>query len=380
MSTLSCRDEAPRVSPEAAAPLRVQKPAQPVRPVYAHSVVPGGVYSQAEFQKAVRADNAVRDHYAGINLTRLQARELQKPLLAYVSYRKDNKIYWTSRKVKIAAGEKILEAGGTMLRARCGNRISTTPKAPVITKKTDEPLPEELDREIAVLTTGILPPSPIFESRSRLTENLPEDLPEQDGPGVADMTGLAGLTGSNNGRTGRPVTPLGGWSGLQPPPALQGEGTGDSLVPPPALEFPPEPDETNEVLIRSTLDVPLPQTIATTLEPPLRSIGVVPFVPGTIRPGNTVPTSPGNVIRPPTSQAPSDGGGAGSAPTVPVTPGELVWPEPDQPLIRFIDVEDVREPAPDEDPKVPEPSTFLLAPVGLAALLTAGIRRGLPKE
>ena len=53
----------------------------------------------------------------------------------FVSYRLQNAIYWTSRRIHLPEGEPVLVDGKNMIRARCGNRIAfepprRTPKPP----------------------------------------------------------------------------------------------------------------------------------------------------------------------------------------------------------------------------------------------------------
>jgi hypothetical protein len=101
------------------------------RPLYPYSVVPGGVRSATEVRIAEAQDAAVRAHYAGINLATLHAAQLNQAKLVYVSYRRGNRIFWTKSALRLAKGEEVMTDGAIMLRARCGNRISEVPMAPV---------------------------------------------------------------------------------------------------------------------------------------------------------------------------------------------------------------------------------------------------------
>jgi hypothetical protein len=60
----------------------------------------------------------------------------------YVSYRKDNRIFWTSHPIHLHEGETLLTDGTLDARARCGNRISLVPQLPVAQA---EPPPGVLD-------------------------------------------------------------------------------------------------------------------------------------------------------------------------------------------------------------------------------------------
>lgn len=86
-------------------------------PAYLHAVVPGGVWTA----KAA-------------GLPHGNVRVLREDIQGYVNYRKDGHIYWTKHPVTIHAGETVIEEGGVMIRARCGNTIVTTPHVPVETE------------------------------------------------------------------------------------------------------------------------------------------------------------------------------------------------------------------------------------------------------
>jgi hypothetical protein len=96
-------------------------------------VIRGGAYSAVELDAALRADPVAAAHYAAFDRTRVRviAREPRQPASVYVSYRQGNRIYWTRRKVQLAAQEALLTDGVHLARARCGNRISLTPQEPV---------------------------------------------------------------------------------------------------------------------------------------------------------------------------------------------------------------------------------------------------------
>lgn len=115
--------------------LKVAAPAAdapaPVRRVYRYSVVPGGAANQAELAQVIRTDKVVAAHYAGFDVDQARPVTVAAPRAVYVSYRKGDKIYWTSRKVMLQAGETLLTDGQNEMRARCANRISESPRLPV---------------------------------------------------------------------------------------------------------------------------------------------------------------------------------------------------------------------------------------------------------
>jgi len=60
----------------------------------------------------------------------------------YVSYRLNNKVYWTANKARIPEGEMLVTDGDCEARARCGNRVSASPQQPVA---GEEPMIETFD-------------------------------------------------------------------------------------------------------------------------------------------------------------------------------------------------------------------------------------------
>ena len=113
------------------------------RPVFRHSVIPGGVYSPAELKNALARDAVAASHYPSLKPEAVRAAVVTQDRFAYVSYRKDDQIYWTRNKVRLSAGETILTDGANEIRARCGNCISDTAMLPVADVEPDA---AELDR------------------------------------------------------------------------------------------------------------------------------------------------------------------------------------------------------------------------------------------
>jgi hypothetical protein len=119
-------DALPAVATEAATRL----PAQ-ARPVFRYSVIPGGVYSGRELEAALQESPAAAVHYAGFNAPKARVITAGVAKSYYVSYAYHGGIYWTNHKVPIGPSELLLTDGASLARARCGNRLSQTPKDPV---------------------------------------------------------------------------------------------------------------------------------------------------------------------------------------------------------------------------------------------------------
>ena len=130
---------------------------------YAYAVVRSGLYNAQEARLAIVTDPVVRTHYHDINIAALRPIASDgKPM--YVSYRKNNQIYWTSKKVRVPQDETLLSDGTHFVRSRCGNRLSETPQQPTETKKppfqTSEPTEGELGqpRLASLANTVSVPP------------------------------------------------------------------------------------------------------------------------------------------------------------------------------------------------------------------------------
>lgn len=126
----------------------IAAPLTPLRANYNYSVIPGGAFDGQELKRAYNRDAVVAHHYSGVDPSTMRPEILTADRLAYVSYRKGDRVYWTSRQVRIRSGETILTNGQTEIRARCGNCISRKAMLPT---SADEPGPMQLD---ALVDTG----------------------------------------------------------------------------------------------------------------------------------------------------------------------------------------------------------------------------------
>ncbi len=107
------------------------------RKVYPYSIVPGGALSLDEARQAMK-DPAVRANYANIDFAHLRQVKLANNLSGYVSYRWGNKIYWTSKKLTLRAGETVFTDGVHLVRGRCLNCYSALPMLPIRPKEPTE--------------------------------------------------------------------------------------------------------------------------------------------------------------------------------------------------------------------------------------------------
>ena len=125
------------------------------RVAYRYSVVPGGVFSAEELRLSRRIDRVVAAHYVDFGVAPVMA-ALPRDSYLYVSFRRGDKVYWTSAKRLLHKGERVVSDGKHMGRARCGNRLSELPMSP--TEQNDEPSEAELN--LPELPFSSLPPGP----------------------------------------------------------------------------------------------------------------------------------------------------------------------------------------------------------------------------
>lgn len=117
---------------------------QTARKVYPYSMVPGGALNLEEAKQAMNAP-AIRANYANIDFARLKQVKLTENLSGYVSYRWGEKIYWTSKKLTLRAGETVFTDGVHLVRGRCLNCYSATPMLPI---RPNEPTEKVLDTPV----------------------------------------------------------------------------------------------------------------------------------------------------------------------------------------------------------------------------------------
>jgi hypothetical protein len=136
--------------------------AQPSRPVYPYSVVPGGVEDAGELKWVAEHDPIVGAHYAGFNYARARMVRLTLARTVYVSYRIGNHIYWSRRRVTLHKGEKLITDGRMTARARCANRVEETPQQAT---SAAEPALEKAEEPVgAGEGTAMQAPPAVFQS------------------------------------------------------------------------------------------------------------------------------------------------------------------------------------------------------------------------
>jgi hypothetical protein len=249
------------------------------RPVYLHSVIPGGVYSGAELVTAIERDPVVASHYRDLDRSHLRVETVRHNRYVYVSYRKGDQIFWTRNKVMLRRGETVITDGVTQIRGRCGNCISEQPQLPV---SEDQAETVEFDRLVApdvpqweatewetLGSPNLDPMSPVAGSPA--TVNL-QDLPAPFAAGPHGFNGVAPLghrSGATPGSTDRPLPPpLVSGPDLPLPPAYVPPSAMD-VTPLTSIPMPPAPGSGDPLLPPEHLGPFAPETNRTDIRPPV---------------------------------------------------------------------------------------------------------------
>jgi len=150
------------------------------RRLYPYSVVPGGVENASELRNAIAHDPLVAAHYANFDLSRAQVVHLDRDEAVHVSFRLNDRIYWTKKTLTLHKGETVVSDGMHEARTRCGNRISVAPEAPVSPAEPPAQAMEAAPRFLLVAEVPEIWPTPdpltppVFETpASALSPALP---------------------------------------------------------------------------------------------------------------------------------------------------------------------------------------------------------------
>jgi hypothetical protein len=227
---------------------RVLAEAASQRPVYKYSILPGGAASREELAGKAAKDKVAAAHYANFEIDKAHVTTVSKPRAVHVSYRKGDRIYWTKRKMTLAAGETLLTDGRSSIRTRCGNRVSDTPQLPV---EAGGPSEDELDT--IVPASAPVPeegspvphqpgafagasPTPDTPARTRTAAPVP-------GPGGFGIPGGGGVYVPRAGVPGSPGSPGSPPNGPVPTDITPGgpQQPGTPLAPPIGVVPEPQP-------------------------------------------------------------------------------------------------------------------------------------------
>ena len=285
---------APATSPEKAQAPKIEfasalPPTTPTRAVYKYSVIEGGAHSPNELAAAIERDPVVAGHYRAIHAERVRTETVDADRAVYVSYRRGDKIYWTSHKVTLRQGETILTDGSTQVRSRCGNCISLQPMLPTA---EDEPDVAELDALVAAPVSGGAkdsagPIAPPFKVEDVIAGGLLGAGPAAAGPFGSFGGNLGGTLLGDEAASGSG----GGSSG-----AINQVNPGGIIprfpVPPPAGDIPSPGDLPGPGDVPGNPPADIPPVVLVNLPPPFGPPLDTPDTPGDFPTNNLPPDTP----------------------------------------------------------------------------------------
>jgi hypothetical protein len=161
----------------------VNAPPDSRRTVFPYSVVPGGVRDAQELNAVIAKDSVVARHYSDFQLSKAHTIRLDRSTAMYVSYRLNDRVYWTRNRMLIPAGETLISDGKNLARVRCGNRLSMIAAKPV---SLAEPPREKLETPAFIPPLlADLPPGDGSETLAALPAAMPPLPLFPPGPGIA---------------------------------------------------------------------------------------------------------------------------------------------------------------------------------------------------
>jgi hypothetical protein len=200
-----------------------------LRPNYPYSVIPGGAYTPDELRRSIDRDKVVRAHYADFDLNLTTTVTLSEDRFQFVSYRINNRVYWTHKKLRIPKGEVLLTDGRHYARTRCGNRLCAS-------------LAANTSFTIAPLKKLALPP---FTMQLLARNQIELAPPELELPEAPELGFELGHLAPYVPPVPPPPPPIPGWPPLMPGPAPVPSSPGLPIVPvsplPGPIPVPPPP-------------------------------------------------------------------------------------------------------------------------------------------
>jgi hypothetical protein len=166
-------------------------PSKETRPVYPYSIVPGGIHDPKELERVFENDPVVAAHYRNFDFRRARIVQLTEDRTVYVSYRIAGRVYWTTKRVLLRRGEKVITDGKMTLRTRCGNQVSDTARNEV---SPNEPAVARLETPIKIDPgTAMLIPYPADFESSLYAPSVPTFTPTMPYSMINNYGGLLSL-------------------------------------------------------------------------------------------------------------------------------------------------------------------------------------------
>ncbi len=86
------------------------------------------IHSVEDFFRTVSSDPVLKIHYADFRWEKAKIERLDQAILAYVYYRKDDKIFLTKKPIRLPDGDEYITDGYTRVRTFCCNNYTVVPR------------------------------------------------------------------------------------------------------------------------------------------------------------------------------------------------------------------------------------------------------------
>jgi hypothetical protein len=96
------------------------------------------IRSVVDFRNTVASDQVLKTHFVGFEWERAVVKKLEKPVFAYVYFRKNDAIIRKAKPIKLPAGDEYITDGRRRIRTHCCNDYVEAPP-PVVESSVEEP-------------------------------------------------------------------------------------------------------------------------------------------------------------------------------------------------------------------------------------------------
>jgi hypothetical protein len=149
------------------------------------------IQSIEDFQKTVAKDQTLKIHFANFQWEKARMEKLDKPIMAYVNFRKKETIFQKRSPIKLPAGDQYIVDGNRRVRTHCCNDfVESTPTLEsknLESPQSDSPLPVEAT---APGTPPMVASAPLVISAG----GSPSPVPLSEfagGPNIGSVPGVA---------------------------------------------------------------------------------------------------------------------------------------------------------------------------------------------
>jgi hypothetical protein len=193
------------------------------------------IQSVEDFRKTVAKDQALKIHFANFQWEKARMEKLDKPIMAYVNFRKEENIFQKRTPIQLPAGDRYIVDGNRRVRTHCCNDfVESTPilKSKIFeSPQLDSPLPAES-------TTMGAPPSVVASAPLTTTASGgPSAVPLSEFTASSNIVSVAGVASA-------PPILASSTSPNSPPPPQPGP-QGNTPTNPPGPEKPKDPPPGN---------------------------------------------------------------------------------------------------------------------------------------